>query len=130
MRPAQKTPHARGRGPSDVIAGLRSLYGSAEASRKGWQSPSLPRNWRERLPCPADYYSARVAKLGKANAEGWAQGRCPLHDDRHESLSVSLVRGGWRCFAGCGKGDLVSFHERLTGKAFKDAMCDLLEVRA
>ena len=59
-------------------------------------------------------------------------GRCPFHDDRNASLSVNLrdERGGWRCFAGCGGGDLVGFHMRQTGKAFCDAVADLLGVRS
>ena len=95
-------------------------------------SSRLPGNWRDRLPDPAAYYAQHVAKLGKANGEGWAQGRCALHDDRHESLSVRLAhpRGFWRCFAGCGKGDMVSFHMRLKGYGFVDAVRDLLGVRA
>lgn len=35
------------------------------------------------------------------------------------------VHGGWRCFAGCGAGDLLSFHERLTGMGFRDAVAEL-----
>ena len=88
----------------------------------------LPANWRERLPDPAAYYTARIAKLSAPNAAGWAQGRCPFHEDHNASLSVNMrsERGGWRCFAGCGGGDLVKFHERLTGKPFKDTVADLM----
>lgn len=91
-------------------------------------SQRLPANWRERLPDPATYYAAYIAKLSRPNALGWAQGRCPFHDDHNASLSVQLVgeRGGWRCFAGCGAGDLVAFHMRLRGLAFTDAVADLL----
>ena len=38
-------------------------------------------------------------------------------------------RGGWRCFAGCGGGDLVGFHMRLRGLGFRAAVRELLEVR-
>lgn len=31
---------------------------------------------------------------------------CPLHDDRTASASVDVERGKWRCFAGCGHGDI------------------------
>lgn len=91
----------------------------------------LPRDWRERLPDAASYYAAIVAKLGRPNAQGWAQGCCPFHDDGEASLSVQLVgeRGGWRCFANCGAGDLVSFHMRLRGLGFVDAVRDLVGVR-
>lgn len=88
----------------------------------------LPRDWRDKLPTPADYYAGHVDKLSHANATGWAQGRCPFHEDRHASLSVGVgtARGGWRCFASCGGGDLVGFHMRLTGLPFKQAVRDLL----
>ena len=110
------TPHA--------VASMRALYGSTPrpASR-------LPDNWRDRLPDPAHYYGQHVAKLGKPNAAGWAQGTCPLHDDRNASLSVNLHSGGWRCFAGCGGGDLVGFHMRRTGQPFMDAARELLGVQ-
>jgi len=77
----------------------------------------VPENWRDRLPDPAAYYGQRVAKLGKPNGTGWAQGVCPFHDDHNKSLSVCIIgeRGGWRCFAGCGGGDLLGFHCRLRG---------------
>lgn len=103
-------------------------HGNSTASRE----VRIPANWRDRLPDPATYYGARLDKLGKPNGDGWAQARCPLHDDRHESLSVHLAgtHGGWRCFASCGKGDMVAFHERLTGKPFKAAVRDLLGLRA
>ena len=46
-------------------------------------------------------------------ANGWRQGRCPFHEDKHESFSFNTVSGGWKCHAGCGGGGLVSFIERL-----------------
>ena len=107
-----------------AVANMRSLYGRDKPRR-------LPDNWRDRLPDPAHYYPQHVAKLGKANATGWAQGQCPFHEDRNASLSVNLRdgRGGWRCFAGCGGGDLVGFHMRRTGLPFTDAARELLGVR-
>lgn len=92
------------------------------------QAPRIPRNWRNRLPDPETYYRARVDKLGKRHSNGWAQGRCPFHEDSNASFSVCLdgERGHWRCFAGCGHGDLVSFHMRLTSLNFVEAVRDLL----
>ncbi|MBU8976398.1 hypothetical protein JI752_009635 [Lysobacter sp. MMG2] len=123
---------AGGRRTSGAIAGYRALYGKGKATGNGWQSPTLPRNWRDRLPDPDDYYREQVPKLSKPNAAGWAQGACPFHEDRNASLSahVSNPRGCWRCFAGCGGGDLVSFHMRLTDKSFKEAIVDLAAGRA
>jgi DNA primase len=80
------------------------------------------------MPEPETYYRARVEKLGPRHGNGWAQGRCPFHEDGTASLSVHLdsPRGGFRCFAGCGHGDLLAFHMRLTGLEFADAVRDLV----
>jgi hypothetical protein len=103
------------------VACLSALHGKAKPAR-------IPDNWREHMPDPAAYYGQHVAKLGKTNGTGWAQGVCPFHDDRNKSLSVCITgeRGGWRCFAGCGGGDLIGFHSRLRGLDFKAAVRDLL----
>lgn len=93
--------------------------------------PSLPQNWRSILPAPADYYCDTLKKVGSPNANGWAMARCPFHDDRHRSLSICLSRpeGHWRCFAGCGYGDLVSFHMLLRNVAFLAAVRELIGLR-
>ncbi|MDC8637048.1 CHC2 zinc finger domain-containing protein [Xanthomonas hortorum] len=114
--------------------------GHAQAVRLGawrvYQSPTrsgrLPDDWRKRLPEPESYYRAHVAKLGKAHGNGWAQGRCPFHEDGTASLSVNLSQpcGFWKCFAGCGSGDMVTFHMKRSGLPFADAARDLLGVQA
>lgn len=98
----------------------------------GGRRRQLPANWRERLPDPAAYYTAHIAKLSAPNAAGWAQGRCPFHEDHNASFSVNVrsERGGWRCFSGCGSGDLLSFHMRRSGLLFADAVAELLGMRA
>lgn len=118
---------------AEHIANLRGLYGNPEATttaakRKGWRdNPASSTDWRSRLPDPAVYYPRHLAKLTRPNPEGWAQARCPFHEDQAASLSVHLSnpRGGWKCFAGCGGGDLVSFHMRLTGLDFTKARDEL-----
>jgi len=120
---------------AERIANLRGLYGQPKATpsapaRKGWtDNPRVPADWRERLPDPAAYYAKHLHKLTRPNGEGWAQSRCPFHDDKAASLSVHLSHpsGGWKCFAGCGGGDLLSFHMRITGQGFKEARADLLK---
>lgn len=128
MSSPNKKHHAGGRGAGierkgnpAYMASLSALYGSKPA-------PRIPDNWRNRLPDPATYYGQHVAKLGNANATGWAQGVCPFHEDHNASLSVHVAgeRGCWRCFASCGGGDLVGFHMRLRGLDFKGAVRDLL----
>lgn len=105
--------------------------GQDRQARAGTRLPLvLPSNWRDRLPQPDKYYRAHVAKMGKPNGTGWAQGVCPFHDDHNASLSVHVASaGGWRCFAGCGGGDLLSFHMRRTGLDFRAAVADLLRWR-
>lgn len=92
-------------------------------------SRRLPGRWHQRLPEPGSYYRLHVPSLGRVRDDGWAQGLCPFHDDHAPSLSVNLDgrRGGWICFAGCGKGDLVAFHMRLKGLSFREAVSDLVE---
>lgn len=116
------------RGSMTAVFGQSYSTTKPTAARRGWQAHRLPSNWRERTPDPETYYRARVEKLGARHANGWAQGRCPFHEDSTASLSVHLdhPRGGWRCFAGCGAGDLLSFHMRLTGLGFADAVRDLV----
>lgn len=126
--PTNAKPHGSNRGASIERKGdkaylntVAALYGSTKPAR-------IPDNWRDRLPDAAGYYGQHVAKLGKPNGTGWAQGVCPFHDDHNKSLSVCITgeRGGWRCFAGCGGGDLVGFHCRLRGLDFKAAVRDLI----
>jgi hypothetical protein len=109
------------KGNPAYLASLSALYG-------GNKPVHVPGNWRERLPDPATYYGTRIAKLGKPNGAGCAQGVCPFHDDHNKSLSVCVAgeRGSWRCDAGCGGGDLVGFHSRLHGLDFRSTVRDLI----
>jgi hypothetical protein len=124
--------NAKPHGSNRRASGNAGLIGRAHFTARCGQSATdrLPANWRAHLPEPATYFAAHVARLSRPNATGWAQGVCPLHDDRNASLSVNVThaRGGWRCFAGCGSGDLIGFHQRLTGKDFKAAVADLVRV--
>jgi len=106
------------------IAG--QLYGPS----KRLSSRRLPGNWRDRLPDPPTYYGHYVEKLTKPNSAGYSQGCCPFHDDHNASLSVHATgRGLWKCFASCGSGDIVDFHQRITGLPFADAVRDLIGLR-
>lgn len=110
------------KGTRQRLDNVQPVYGNRAAGAR------IPDSWRDRLPNPASYYAQCIAKLGKPNATGWAQGQCPFHEDRNASLSVHVasVKGQWRCFASCGGGDLVSFHMRRTGLDFKAAVRDLI----
>lgn len=129
--PTKKNPRAGGRGGSkDTHGGERDDHRRHHATgpKRPPQEARLPRNWRDRLPAPEAYYRARVDALGARHGNGRAQGRCPFHDHHHASFSVRLdgKRGLWRFGAGCGHGDLVSFHIRPTGLKFVAAVRDLI----
>lgn len=126
--PQKRQRHGGNRGEVKLLS---KLHRHGNRPHRPWEGDDLPHNWRERLPDAAGYYGQHVAKLGKPNAAGWAQGRCPFHDDGAESFSVLLssARGHWRCFAGCGHGDMVAFHERVTGLTFPASARDLLGLR-
>lgn len=46
---------------------------------------------------------------------------CPLHSDRNCSFSIHRSQGIWICFAGCGKGNLISLISRLQKISYEDA---------
>lgn len=112
----------RGASCAAMFNSLRSMYGRKSVS-------GVPDNWRDRLPDPATYYGLHVAKLGQPKSNGYAVGLCPFHDDHSPSFGVKLtdLRGPWCCYAGCGKGDMVAFHQRLSGLDFKATVLDLIE---
>ncbi len=59
----------------------------------------------------------------KSVGGGRFMGKCPFHDDRLPSLSVSETDGSfWKCFAGCGAGDVIKFVQMIDGISFKDAV--------
>jgi len=128
-RPRNAKPHGGNRGAGIERKGNQSYLAAVSALYGSPKPVHIPNNWRERLPDPATYYGEHVAKLGKPNGTGWAQGVCPFHDDHNKSLSVCTTgeRGGWRCFAGCDGGDMVGFHMRLRGLDFRAAVRDLIE---
>lgn len=90
-------------------------------------SKAIPRNWRARLPGPREYYARRSSGL-IVGRDGQAIGFCPFCEAGERTLRLRLdsERGGWRCVKCDLKGDLVAFHQRLTGLAFKPAVRDLV----
>ncbi|MDA3914762.1 CHC2 zinc finger domain-containing protein [Oleiagrimonas sp.] len=125
--PQKGKPHGGNRGAGITnhegnrayVVSLSPLYGVMRTLH-------IPPNWRERLPDPARYYAEHMEGLGKPNAEGWAPCRCPFHTDRNASASANLHTGGFRCHGCDAKGDLVAFHQRITGSSFKEAVRDLI----
>lgn len=74
-----------------------------------------------------DYYSSRLKKSKKESAEQLL-GLCPFHADKGESFSVNLKSGQWKCFAGCGAGNVIGFHGKLHGLGDKEAYRDLCRI--
>src|SRR5258708_1254555 len=59
-------------------------------------------------------YFSKHAGLSGVVKDGNLICKCPFHDDNTPSFSVQLQNPGlWKCFAGCGGGNLLQFHTRL-----------------
>ncbi|MBN4050258.1 AAA family ATPase [Desulfobulbus sp. AH-315-M07] len=72
------------------------------------------------------YYKHTLNKLKKGKGDH-KQACCPFHDDHNPSFSVNTVTWQWRCFAGCGSGDLFHFAGRLEGLDPKSNFPELLD---
>ncbi|WP_341845300.1 CHC2 zinc finger domain-containing protein [Caballeronia temeraria] len=61
----------------------------------------------------ADVLARLGLRPGHANSAGYAQVCCPIHGQRHPSLSIHFTRGNWRCFA-CGetRGNALELYRR------------------
>ena len=65
---------------------------------------------KRRLPLPK-----LLAQLGLV-AHAKKSALCPFHDDRRNSFSIWRNEAGrwlWKCHAGCGKGDEITFLQKL-----------------
>lgn len=72
---------------------------------------------------PSDYYTRLFPGLKRSS--GKVQVCCPFHADKTPSMAISLSDGRFKCF-GCGiGGDLVDFHQELTGLDFRGALNEL-----
>ena len=91
----------------------------------------VPRNWRERLCAPLNFYRKHVPELGATDADGMAKGRCPLCADRSGTLTIRVThpRGHWHCDASCSEGDMIAFAQRLLGLTFSEAVRELMGAR-
>ncbi|SRR6266498_870540 len=83
-------------------------------------SDSALQEAKRRLILPALLHQLGLSQLAKKS------GKCPFHDDNRNSFSVFKGEGGvwyWKCWAGCGKGDEITFLEKhkgiSTGEAIK-----------
>ncbi|HBR21392.1 MAG TPA: hypothetical protein DD713_02300, partial [Nitrospiraceae bacterium] len=55
------------------------------------------------------YYFSELPSI-KSNGNEKAMALCPLHNDHNPSLSINLLTGEWKCFAGCGAGSVFDFY--------------------
>src|SRR5438876_5345149 len=70
------------------------------------------------LPVPALLHREGLGDRAKKSA------RCPFHDDKRNSFSIFKNGTGdfrWKCFAGCGGGDEITFLEKRKGISRSDA---------
>jgi putative DNA primase/helicase len=76
------------------------------------------------LPLPSLMRELGVGDHSKKSA------RCPLHEDRHNSFSVWQKNGAWfwKCHAGCGEGDEITFLEQYKTISRGDAVKLYLEM--
>lgn len=69
------------------------------------------------------YYAAELVPL---SGEGTQRtGRCPFHDDHHESLTVNIGKGRFKCVECGAKGDLIDFHKKKYRVGFREALAQL-----
>lgn len=76
------------------------------------------------LPDPIEYLQARGYTLKGRGL--WREMVCPFHDDSKPSLRINIQKGCFKCMACEAKGgDLIAFHQKLTGRNFVEACKDL-----
>ena len=80
---------------------------------------------KRRLILPALLHQLGLGHLAKKSA------KCPFHDDGHNSFSVFKGESGawfWKCHAGCGQGDEITFLEKHNGIATGEAIRQFREL--
>jgi CHC2 zinc finger len=82
---------------------------------------------RSALPPARIFYERELGEFRRPS-RGWASPKsgCPFHQSKSKaSFRVNLDSGGWVCFAGCGKGDMITFMRQRYGLSFKTACQEL-----
>jgi hypothetical protein len=80
---------------------------------------------KRRLPMPALFERLGLSQHAKKSAH------CVFHNDEHKSFSVFRGEDGfwhYKCFAGCGEGDEITFLSKLKGLGLIKAMSLYLEM--
>jgi hypothetical protein len=55
-------------------------------------------------------------------------GKCPFHEDEHESFAVNDKGNYWHCFAGCGGGSIIDFWMKRQQCDFSTAVGELAQI--
>ena len=80
---------------------------------------------KRRMPLPTLLHRLGLGEYAKKSA------RCPFHADRHNSFSVWKNGANlwfWKCHAGCGEGDEITFLELRENISQRDAIKRFLEM--
>src|SRR5713101_3714376 len=79
---------------------------------------------KQKLPLPALMHRLGLGEHAKKSA------RCPFHEDKRNSFSVWRNGNGWffKCHAGCGEGDEITFLEKYRSVSNSDAIKLFLEM--
>jgi hypothetical protein len=72
------------------------------------------------------YYLPLISKAKREGDE--LTGLCPFHPDKSPSFSVNLQTGLWKCYAGCGGGNIVDYHAKANNLSTKEAYQKLCEI--
>ncbi len=105
-----------------VVAGAsrRAPSGHPSGLPAGLLTPAVLESVRERAQITDLFGPAELKKVGREFVA-----RCPWHDDRHPSLSVSPTRNRVHCFV-CGKGtDAIGWLQDRQGLSFQEAVLEL-----
>lgn len=114
----------------DALRARREVGGEIKVVLSKLEAPDKPKRpsrcYKKRLDPAEVKQQADIVKiigqytaLRKAGKE--YVGKCPLHDDRHPSLSVNPAKGLWHCFACEIGGDVFDFLTRLRDYSFLEA---------
>jgi hypothetical protein len=76
---------------------------------------------------PLEEYFLKYIQDAKPDHNG-LNGLCPFHDDKKRSFSVNLKTSQWKCHAGCGEGNIISFHARVNGIDTRESYQDLVKI--
>lgn len=71
------------------------------------------------------YFESRLSGQNLRWSPRNTPARCPHHNDREASLSIHGETGKWKCFAGCGQGNLIDFEVMVSGRDREDCRAEL-----